>query len=319
MKKTIIFLLAATLILMSGCQSKGYSEYKKAMEQTNKLEQFETHWSMEMNFDYDVEEFDKEEVGAAFDKFSQMKLEMIMKKDKEKGYTQAEAYMQYGNVGLDADYYVFDQGSYLSIPFLEKYISLTDVENQDFIPEDYSLILSERSLKEIEKLWLDTVTSDDVFKGESLLIDTPDGSVKTTKYTIDIDDETFKTFIYEMGEVLMYDDKFIENLSKQDIPEEFDFIKLVEQIDKLYLEEFIYEIYVDIDNYIVNELINVRINSEMDYLNSIEFRMESQLYKINKTIEFNFPNITKDQVMTFDELKEDEEFKDYLPDQYLED
>ena len=117
----------------------------------------------------------------------------------------------------------------------------------------------------------------------------------------------------------MYDEKFVENLSKQDIPDNFDFIKLLEQIDKLYLEEFTYEIYVDIDNYIVNELINVKINSDMDYLNSIDFRMESQLYKINKTIEFNFPIITKDQVMTFDELKEDEEFKEYLPDQYLED
>ena len=319
MKKTIVFILAVTLIFMSGCQGKGYSEYKNALEQTNKLEQFETHWSMNLNFDYDVEGFDEEDVASAFEAFSEMKLEMIMKKDKKKGLTQAEAYLNYGNVGLDADYYVFDQGSYLSIPFLEKYISLIDIENQDFMPEDYSLILSERTLKDIEKLWLDTVTSDDVFKGESILIDTPDGSVKTTKYTIDIDDETFKIFIYEMGEILMYDEKFVENLSKQDIPDNFDFIKLLEQIDKLYLEEFTYEIYVDIDNYIVNELINVKINSDMDYLNSIDFRMESQLYKINKTIEFNFPIITKDQVMTFDELKEDEEFKEYLPDQYLED
>lgn len=319
MKKMIIFILVATLALMSGCQSKGYSEYKNAMEQTNKLEQFETHWSMEVNLDYDVEAFDEEDIALAFEEFSEMKLEMIMKRDKKKGLTQAEAYLNYGNVGLDADYYVFDQGSFLSIPFLEKYISLSDIDNQDFMPEDYSLILSERTLEDIEKLWLDTVTSDDVFKGESILIDTPDGSVKTTKYTISIDDETFKMFIYEMGEVLMYDEKFIENLSKQDFPDDFDFIKLIEEIDQLYLEEFTYEIYVDIDNYIVDEFINVRINSGMDYLNSIEFRMASQLYKINKTMEFSFPSITSDQVMTFDELREDEEFKEYIPDQYLED
>jgi hypothetical protein len=311
MKKTLIIVLIVSLVLVAGCQSRDYGEYKDAVRQTSELERYEEHFRMDLKMDYDLEVIEDQEAVNRIGDMAEFSIELISKEDKGEGLVDSEAHVFYGGIGFDADYFVTEEGSYLSLPFIDKYIRIDSMEVEEFRPEDYGLFVSDESMKAFQKIWLDTITDDEVFKGEEILVDTPDGKVKTSKYTIEISDEIFKRFLGEIAQVLMTDDIFMENLANQDLPENFDMMKLLEYIDSTTLDTFVQEVYVDVDGYIVKETMKITTTAEDEFFKGFDMEIQSELYKINQNIDFNFPQIDDYQIMTFEELDNSEEWQDF--------
>ncbi len=311
MKKTLIVVMMASLMLMAGCQSKDYGEYKDAMEQTSALERYEEHFRMDLEMDYNLDTIEDQETARKIGDMAEFSIEVISKEDKTLGFVDSEAHIFYGGVGFDADYFVTEEGSFLSLPFIEKYIRFDSMDMEEFKPEDYGLFVSDESLKEMQKIWLDTITDDEVFKGEEILVDTPDGKVKTSKYTIEISDEIFKMFLGEIAQVLMMDDVFMDNLVNQELPEDFDMMKLFEYIDSATLDTFVQEVYVDIDGYIVKETMKIKAITDDEFFKGFDMEIQSELYKINQDMDFNFPQVDDYQIMTFEELENSEEWQDF--------
>ncbi|MEA3422836.1 MAG: hypothetical protein U9Q80_03390 [Bacillota bacterium] len=312
MRKIILIILLLSIITMIGCNDKGYDDYKLALEKTNDLKSYELYWDMKVEMDYNYEGLDQDEI-EMIKKYENMEMEMISIEDYREGYVDSEIYISYGNIGFNADYFVSDQGSYLSLPFVEGYIDVSDVEGEDFIAMDYKFLISEDTTDKIQELWIETISSENVFKGDSILIDTKDGSVKTTKYTIEINDEIFKEFMSKTLILLMKDEEFMEYLKSSELPEDFNVTEFIEEIKKFKLDKFLYEIYVDIDGYIVSEDIEVVIDSEQEHLLGIDFTLSSNISNINKEFDFEFPYVDEDDLIKFDELKELDEFKEQLP------
>ncbi|MCK5764102.1 MAG: hypothetical protein KAH05_08280 [Clostridiales bacterium] len=312
MRKCLLIILMMSIITMIGCNDKGYDDYKRALGKTNDLKSYELYWDMKVEMDYNYEGLDQDDI-EMIKNYKNMEMEMISVEDHRKGYVDSEVYISYGGIGFNANYFVSDQGSYLSLPFVEGYIDISDVEGEDFIAMDYKFLISKETTDEIQKLWIETISSENVFKGDSILVDTKDGSVKATKYTIEINDEIFKEFISKTLVLIIKDEEFVEYLKSSELQEEFNVIEFIEEIKKFRLDKFLYEIYVDVDGYIVSEDIEVVIDSEQDYLSGIDFKISSNISNINKEFDFDFPYVSEDDLMKFGELKELDEFKEYLP------
>lgn len=313
MKKRIwsLVMLVALMASLAGCQSKDYDSYREAMERTAQLERYEEHWRLEIATEYDLASVEDTETRRELEDLTHFVIEMVEKRDLGEGLIQAEAHVEYGSLGFDGDYLVNGEGSYLTLPFIESYIRLDESEANGLDTGEFNLIVEEETLLMIQQIWLDVITDDEVFRGDEILVDTPDGKVKTTKYTITISDAVFKELLSEVAPVLLADERFIETLSEQEMPEEVDLMKWVEGLASMTLERFQQEIYVDIDGYVVREDLMAKVSSTDEFFQGASFEMHSELYSINENLVFDFPEIDEEDTLSLDEFMDSSQWQSY--------
>ena len=241
-------------------------------------------------------------------------------------------------------------GKYLRID--EEMIS----EGEEYYDEG-NQIISEESMNEIIKKWLSIMNEDDVFKGKNIVLTTPDGEVKTTEYTIKLSDEQIKTLLKESAHILskdenlrlFYENNISTNIGKmEDESEEKTFeqflddiasnsasIKIqeelelknktfeeflddiLEDLEKFKVENFSYTAHVDIDGYIVNEIIDISlkvIDAEKEGIIGINYYLDIKTWDINKEQKFEFPTLTDENTIKTDAMKENmpDAMKDYF-------
>jgi predicted phage gp36 major capsid-like protein len=143
---------------------------------------------------------------------------------------------------------------------------------------------------------------------------TPDGEVKTKVYTITLNDAQVKSLEENALTILSKDEKLkasfervMEKKADQTKRESFEeFInKAKEQLKEDTVESFQYTAYVDIDGYIVNETVEVKIKreaAEQGKPKSIRFSLEMKNWDINKDQKFEFPVLTDENTMKSTDL-----------------
>lgn len=310
MKKLLIVLSAIMLAIslsLAGCIPDSLGEYKKAAEKTDQIKKGRTsgEFLMEMTFNTDgmTEEHIKE-----LNYFKNMKgsFDVAYDDDAQKGIFRN--YLNLGGLGFDFDLFFNGEEAYMKLPVIGKYIRLDELQAQ--VPQDKELEpVSSETVKAISEKWLGMLKKEDVFQGKNIVLTTPDGEVKTTEYTITLKNDQIKGLATYSLDLLSKDEKLRENFEElvrknsehmKDSSVEKLISDIKESLGSYTVEDFSYTAYVDIDGYIVNEMLKVALKTNCDEeckVKEINYSLDIKNWDINREQQFEFPELNDNNTL----------------------
>ena len=331
MKRKIIYIAVFSLILLmllTSCNTNSLAEYKKASEKTDQIIKGQTAGEFTMTTEINPDRLTAEEI-KELNYIKDMDGSFSVVFDDEKEKTIIRNYMNFGGLGYDFEVYINGEELSIKLPVVGKYLRIDEEmmsEGEEYFDEG-NQIISEETKKELTKRWLSLMNEEDVFKGKNIVLTTPDGEVKTTEYTINLDDEQIKTLLKDSAQILSEDEalkSFYEKnicasaekiedeleqktgeLEKKTFEEFLD--DIVSNAENFKVDNFSYTAHVDIDGYIVNEIIDISlkaIDTEKEGIIGINYYLDIKTWDINKEQKFEFPTLTDENTIKTDEMKE---------------
>jgi len=316
-KRTLLILiLLIAALTAAGCGNNGLADYKKAAEKTKLITKGQCSADFSLNMDFNTEGMSREEI-SELEYYKSMSGSFRASFDEENDLGIYRNYLNLGGLGFDFDLYQNGEEVFVKLPVVGKYMKLEDMLNQaGQTPAEQSPLISEDTLETLGAEWVGMLKKEDVFKGKDLVLTTPDGEVKTTVYTITLNGSQVKAFEEKAIDVLLADENLRSNIEsmirvKADGKKSIDFdhiaAKLKEHILNDTVESFQYTAYVDIDGYIVNETLEIAMKRDARLPGepaAIRFRLDMKNWDINKDQTFDFPELTEDNTMKSESLKE---------------
>ena len=323
MKKLMIAILALVLTAaFIGCSFDSLEGYKKAAEKTDQIKKGRTEGEISLVMDFDTTGMTEEQI-KELNYFENMKGSFNVAYDDELEKGIFRYYLIFGGLGFDLDVFVNGEEIFMKLPVIGKYTRLNEMKKHmaDKQGEGESEIISEETQDAIKEKWLGLLKREDVFKGKDMVLTTPDGEVKTTEYTIRLNDEQIKSLAEYSIDVLTKDKKLEENYGKY-ISKNVEFLKdtslekllsgIKENIKKYTVESFGYTAYVDIDGYIVNEKVGITLevdNAEPAAVTRVSYELDIKNWDINKDQEFDFPALTDENTVEMENIEQNMPFK----------
>ncbi|MBS4537912.1 hypothetical protein GOQ27_05530 [Clostridium sp. D2Q-11] len=315
MKKNIsIFLIALIIFSFTGCKGSDLKSYGDAVEKTNSITKGQMELNMDMDLDINTQGMTEEEL-KAMNYFKTMKGKMRIKFDETEKFISRN-YFNFGGLGFDLDVFGNGEDIYLQMPIIGKYINVKEFDENKQSSQENEFI-SENSKVKISEKWVGFLQEDDVFSGKSTVMDTPDGEVKVTEYTIQMEKGKLKEFASYVINTVAKDENFRNNLANQintsNGNEQVTIDDIInnseEMIEGANVGAFNYTAYVDIDGYIVKEVIKVTMDSsDSEKINSATFNMNINRWGIEKKQEFDFPDINEDNILKESEIDQEMPF-----------
>jgi len=289
--KLIVFIIILGIII-TGCSDNGYEEYEKAVIKTDNLNSGKIKFEGNYLINFNEEEFSVEDYKKA-KLYSNYKFKGTSIFDKEAEKNNFYGNIEFAKLGFDLEYFKDKNMEYLKIPFLGKYIDLSNLDefkeielkNSNFDFNSKSFEMDPEMINKISELWTEKISDENVFKGKKFLMSTPEGDVKVIKYTVSFSDEILKELIYKT--VLLYDESIETGF-----------------LDEIVVEEFNYDAYVDIDGYIIEENFNVSYRFD-DVLEINYFELDFKLinYDLNEKQEFENINLDESKLLKAKDLE----------------
>lgn len=333
MKKVFVLLLTLlTLItiLLTGCNTDSLIDYKKAAEKTDGIIRGQTSAEFNTTTEINTEGMTDEEI-REINYYKDMNGSFNVVFDAELKKEIYKIYLNLGGLGFDFDLFINGNEIFMKLPVVGKYLNFNDIDFESTMNiNEEKIIISDDSVTAIGTKWLGLLKKEDVFKGKEIVLTTPDGEVKTTEYTINLNDEQIKKLFVDVVDIVYTDEnlksfyeeyietKIKENADSIDDLEDVTYEKMLdnmkENIDFYQVEKFNYTAYVDIDGYIVNEDIELIVkvdNSEQKRLTGFNFKLDINNWDINKKQEFNFPILNEEN--TF-KMKDEESMPNIMQD-----
>lgn len=315
---TAVILMVLLALSLVACNTDSLLEYKKAAEKTEQIKKGHTAGEFSMAMDLNTEGMTDEELKElSYYKDMKGSFDAIYDEDIQKVIFRN--YLNLGGLGLDYDMFMNGDEMFMKLPVVGKYIKLNEI-NSNFISEQHEdlkteNIISKETIDGITKNWINLIKKEDVFKGKNIVLTTPDGEVKTTEYTIKLNDEQIKKLVLDSMDIVSKDEKlkvFYDGITKNiepiaDTTFEEQLSNIKESIDDYTVESFSYMAYVDIDGYIVNEMIELSLsvdNKDNGRLTGLNYKLGIKNWDINKDQSFEFPELTDDNTLKLDELDE---------------
>lgn len=319
MKRLLIVLTLFLALSLAGCETDGLGEYKKAAEKTSAIERGQTSGDIFMTTDFNTDGMTAEEI-KELNYYKDIEVNFNASYDYGKEKAIYKNYMNIGGLGIDYEFFVNDGDMFIKLPIVGKYLNLNDIKStmsiETNLDEAEEQMISPRTIEAVSAKWVGVMKKDDVFKGEDIVLTTPDGEVKTTEYTIKLTDEQIKELYIYTIDTATQDEKlksFYEKYLKQNANlcenKSYEVLleDLKENINDYKIESFNYTAYVDIDGYIVDEVVDVTlkvINSEGESLSKVNYIMNIKNWDINKEQNFKFPQLTKENTINTDGMEE---------------
>lgn len=287
-----IFVVLLVFVLVVSCSDQSYEEYQKAVEKTENLESGKYSIEMEYQTNFNEEELSVEKF-KELSNFSNLKFSGVNVFNHQNNSMEFYGNLEGGNLGLDLEYFQAGDKKYLKIPILGKYLDLNDSnikklsQEMSFdVNENMDVSIDEEVFDKIGSLWTNAIQEENVFKGKKSLLETPDGDVKVTEYSIEFSDELLKDLVKETMIIL--------EISNE-----------VELMNQMTIDTFSYTAFVDIDGFIIKE------NFMMDYsigevaeVDSGYFKFEIINYDINKDQNITIPEIKDTMLLDLDQMSD---------------
>lgn len=315
MKKLLLIIITLLLAVSSAsCVPDSLGDYKKAVEKTDQIKKGRTAGDFSLEMDFNTEGMTEEQI-KQLNYFKHMKGSFDVAYDDEAERGIFRNYMNFGGLGFDYDLYVNGNEVFMKLPIIGKYMRLDELQTQmnDAQYEEMELISAE-SQEAISEKWLGIMRDEDIFKGRDIVLTTPDGEVKTTEYTIKLNDDQIKNLAAYSFDVLSEDEK-LKNNYREYIQEKVEhmedksfeqlFSDLKDNVQDCTVESFSYTGYVDIDGYLVSETVEVSLKTEASGTAAAErfsFKLDLKNWDINRPQEFEFPVLTEENTLNIDEV-----------------
>ncbi|MGE5678049.1 MAG: hypothetical protein ACM3ZR_08340 [Pseudomonadota bacterium] len=313
MKKTIIAVLALMLAIsftLAACSADSLGDYKKAAEKTDQIIRGRTEGEFSLTMDFDTEGMTEEEI-KNLGYFRKIEGSFSAVSDNEAGKGIYRNYLNLGGIGFDFDMFINGAEVFAKLPVIGKYMRLDSLQQAalDTQKDGDAGLVSGETLEGINGIWLGMLRKDDIFKGKNIVLTTPDGEVKTTEYTIRLNDEQIKALAAGSIGLLLKDNTLKENYEKlaaknveplKDKTVEELLLDMSKKLDIYRIENFAYTAYVDIDGYIVNEKLEFSIkadNAGEDAVTGVVYKLDIKNWDINKEQKFDFPVLTEENTL----------------------
>ncbi|KPU44261.1 hypothetical protein OXPF_24290 [Oxobacter pfennigii] len=315
MKRMLIIIIGLLFIVTSsGCSSDSLRDYKKAVQKTEQLKRGRTSGEFSVAMDFNTDGMTQEDI-REINYYKDMKGSFDAAYDEDLNKSIFRNYLNFGGLGFDYDLYVSGDEIFMKLPVAGKYMRINDI--QDSVNKEQNTVgefefISKSSIDKINEIWLGLMQREDIFKGKSIALTTPDGEVKATEYTIKLNNDQIKSLMTGSIDILLKDEilkdnfeKYIKNNIKCEEAESAEelLLNIKEGIEECTIESFSYTAYVDIDGYIVNESIEVILkfeNSEEVLIDNVHYKLDIKNWDINKEQEFNFPVLTEENTLNMD-------------------
>ena len=214
MKRLIIAIFTLLLaISFAGCSFDSLGDYKKAAEKTEQIEKGQMSGEFTVVTEFNTDGMTEEQI-KELNYFKDMKGSFSATYDDaaEKGIFRN--YLNFGGLGFDFDIFMNQDEVFMKLPVLGKYMKLDEMQSP-MIKEQQGAgeqsLISKETQDELSAKWLGMLTKEDVFKGKDIVLTTPDGEVKTTEYTIKLNDEQIKSLASDSIDIVSKDEKLREN------------------------------------------------------------------------------------------------------------
>lgn len=341
MKKKVAVLIIISLVLAawaSGCSSKrDYEVYMEAAERTENVARGKSEMVMNMKLKFNREGLSKD-VYEGLEMFEDMTFELRSEYDKDREESLNKIFIKTKDTGFDAKVYTKGDVGYVITPLIPKIVVIKGEEfvHPDLAPGDVEDMpkLSEESLEAIKKVWKPLHSDDNVSALERIVMDTPGGSVKATRYEVNMTDEQLKPAIKKTMEIILKDSAFMEGVDDMMRSAVEEYAKDHADIEEFPLEDFSFEemfrasmdaiesstvktfsktAFIDRDNCIIEERVVIDILyhfTEGGTPQSFSMEMTEKNWDLNRKQEIYFPEVTAENSITLEELKE--EYKDGL-------
>jgi len=317
MKKLLIALSAIMLVIsfsLAGCIPDSLGEYKKAAEKTEQIKRGRTTGEFLTEMTFNTEGMTEEQI-KELNYFRNMKgsFDVVYDDEAKKGIFRN--YLNLGGLGFDFDMFFNGEEAYMKLPVIGKYIRLNELGTPVQKGGKQELV-SAGTFEAISEKWLGMLRKEDVFQGKNIVLTTPDGEVKTTEYTIKLRDDQIKDLAAYSLELFSKDEKLKENFDElirknSEYMKDSSFEKLLsdmkESLDSYTVEDFSYTAYVDIDGYIVNEMIKVAVKingDEETKVTGVKYSLDIKNWDINREQQFAFPQLNESNTLDKDAMDE---------------
>ena len=306
MKKTIILVLLISLICgLVGCNKNDLAVYNEAIKKTDAIKKGQMSCDINIENELDEEEMTAEELKNVR-YIKKIKAVISTKYDWEKDKLISNNYLNFGGLGYDSIFYINGENIFFKIPFLGKYIDLSNNQNKN-----QESPITKETMKRINEKWLEILSEKDVASGEKILLTTDDGEVKAKQFTINLKDEQLKEFINYSLDTLEKDERFsnfVEEviISSSDDMKEFNaksfFDSLKELVNNSENLSFKYNAFIDIDNYKIEENIGISLEPQKGKIKKQQINIVTKHWNIEKEQKFEFPSLTKENTIKADDM-----------------
>ncbi len=309
-----MLVLLVTALAVTGCGANSLADYKQALDKTDQITKGQSSGEFAVAMDFNTDGMTQEEINE-LNYYKNISGSFQNTFDYSNNQEIYRNYINMGGLGFDIDIFKNGEEMFVKLPIIGKYMNTDElmkeikkspVEKPDFLSED--------TLESLGEAWVGMLKEEDIFKGKDIVLTTPDGEVKTTVYTITLNADQIKAFAEIAISILSEDealrsnieDLLAKNANQPELPD-FDelVVKIREHMKMDAIESFQYTAYVDIDGYIVNEVIAVEITKVAKNAGEpkeISFYLEVKNFDINKDQKIEFPVLTEENTLKADEL-----------------
>ncbi|RKD31200.1 hypothetical protein [Thermohalobacter berrensis] len=312
MKRLLVpFILIILLVSAFGCSENTLKTYKDAVKKTDEIKRGKLYSEMKITNDFNLEGLTPEQI-KKINYFKEIEGSTEMTFDWEKGKLITRNYFNFGGMGFDSTFYKNGEEMFIKMPMMGKYLKINDlkeVENnaENNTEKNSDVPLSEESRQKIKKQWIKVLNEKDVLKGEDTVLSTPDGEVKVKHLTIKLNQNQIKNILNKWIDILSKDEKLKEFIDKNIEAEKDLFTIAKESIENSKIKEFTNNVYIDIDGYIIEEDVMIKIkfnNPKKGNVKEQEIDFQIRRWGIEKEQEFDFPKLTDENTLEEENIEQ---------------
>lgn len=304
--RKIVLLLTTLLILLTGCSGSAYETYSKALEKTEGVSSGKTKMTQEAHVEFNTEGLDKK-VLEELRKWEKFNVDMELTFDKEQEIGVTNIYGELYDLGIEGKLYNQKNNLYLVTPLLPKILVLTggDLQGEEIEKLEEQFLI--KDFKDFEKMWKEVIDRENISKLGNIIISTPEGDIKAKEFHITLTKEDIMPLMIEgtkMFNQIMVEQMKANNISVDPKEMEEQFKNAIEEID---FEKIYHRAYIDKDGFVVEEETHLIINfpsTKEGHIKRIDFKGKVQNWDLGKQVKVTIPELTDENTMTIEELKE---------------
>ncbi|HWR60534.1 MAG TPA: hypothetical protein VN580_02925, partial [Clostridia bacterium] len=309
-----VILTVILAISLTGCVPDSLGDYKKAAEKTDRIKKGHTSGEFVTEMVFNTGGMTEEQI-KELNYFKNMKGSFDVVYDDEAGKGIFRNYLNLGGLGFDFELFIDGKEAFMKLPVIGKYMRLAELQAPVQQGEELELVSAD-TLEAISEKWLGMLKKEDIFQGKNIVLTTPDGEVKTREYTIRLKDEQIKSLAVYALDMLSGDEKLKEKFEEyfkknverlKDCSVEKLLSDMKENIALYTVEDFSYTAYVDIDGYIVNEMIRLSLKTGSDEpaaVTGVNYSLDIKNWDINREQQFEFPELTESNTLDTGRMEE---------------
>lgn len=291
-KKSMVYLLLIVVLIVSlaGCSSKPYKSYIEAMEKTESAESGKSKVNVDVVSEFDYKNLSAEDI-AELKNFEKISIENITAFEAEnvKNLTN----IKIGDVGYDVEYHKFGDKEYIYMPMIAKYIEVGG--NDVLITNPIETLFDKEMQEKVVEIFKKKINIENTLRGNTAILETAEGQIKTVEYSVVLEKEEIRVLIDEVFKE--YKKSEIEKGNTENIE------KIEEFISKIEIESFDYKGYVNKDNYINREVIEIAYKTlaGTDIINQ-KIVVSIEQWDFNEKQDIKELTIPENMIMKTDEL-----------------